>query len=411
MEIATGKSRVRPSAAIFMMLAAAVAWAAAALIFFYAVGCKTGITHSCPDYLTGPKWEADYVQAYYGGWAAHAFGGDAPYRVRVLNILLRVRGAVAEGLYFFSYPPPALMIFTLLARLSLPVSAVVFQTASMALFLGSQRFASRLRLPFIAAAALSPAVLTTLILGQNGLLTGALLTGAFLLAEGAPYAAGFAAGLMVIKPQLALLLPICFAASGNRRAFLMAGLTMLLFCFASGAEFGMKAWHGFAGEGMQQMLALMNGLEHQFVIAILISPFSLLKSLGASTHMSWILQAAASALAAAVCWKVWSYPTALPGTRMAFTAALGLLASAYGYIYDMPALAAGLVLLVAETGVWNLTWWEWAVIGTAWSWPALGQFPVDFAKLQLGPAVLVAVAAVAWNRLRLSPAPCLKEAI
>ena len=62
---------------------------------------------------------------------------------------------------------------------------------------------------------LSPAISTNIGLGQNGAITAALLMGGLSLLETRPYAAGALLGLLIFKPQIAILLPVMVLAGGQ----------------------------------------------------------------------------------------------------------------------------------------------------------------------------------------------------
>ena len=76
-----------------------------------------------------------------------------------------------------------------------------------------------------AVRARAPAVLINAVGGQNGCWTAALLGGGLSLLERRPYLAGCLFGLMIYKPQLAILLPVALIAGRKWRTFFAAGAT------------------------------------------------------------------------------------------------------------------------------------------------------------------------------------------
>ncbi|MFN7974812.1 MAG: glycosyltransferase family 87 protein [Acidobacteriota bacterium] len=151
-----------------------------------------------------------------------------------------------------SYPPPAALVFAPLAAFGLEVGATLFALASVALGLLAAVAASaatRGRLPVWGALLLIelfPGYYYDLALGQNGLLTLAILCVAFRwLGDGAPLRAGLLLAVLAYKPQWLVAtawLP-AIAAPGRRRRFyagLASGLAAIGLC--SAALFGVRPW-------------------------------------------------------------------------------------------------------------------------------------------------------------------------
>jgi hypothetical protein len=125
----------------------------------------------------------------------------------------------------WSYPPTILLLIFPLALLPykaayvtwLLATAVPMLLAARAL-LGSRRDALLLLL--------APSTTANIIFGQNGFLTTALLVGAIAIVDRRPLAAGALFGLLTIKPQLGLLVPLLLALSGRWRVLAAAGIAL-----------------------------------------------------------------------------------------------------------------------------------------------------------------------------------------
>ena len=69
-----------------------------------------------------------------------------------------------------------------------------------------------------------------------------LLGGGLSLLERRPYLAGFLFGMMIYKPQLALLLPVALLGGRQWRAFAAASVTAGVLLAASALWFGTDVW-------------------------------------------------------------------------------------------------------------------------------------------------------------------------
>src|SRR6185295_8489203 len=65
-----------------------------------------------------------------------------------------------------------------------------------------------------------------------------------------PVAAGILIGLLTLKPQLGLLLPVMLIASGRWRVFASAAVTAIVLMGAAAAIFGPQVWVDFATKGL-----------------------------------------------------------------------------------------------------------------------------------------------------------------
>ncbi len=91
----------------------------------------------------------------------------------------------------------------------------------------------------------SPAVLVNAGSGQNAMLTAACFTGYMALADRWPVLAGACLGALVIKPQLALAVPVVLLCAGRGRAIAGGAMVALGLCALSVLLLGRSAWDGF----------------------------------------------------------------------------------------------------------------------------------------------------------------------
>ena len=296
----------------------------------------------------------------------------------------------------WSYPPPALLLAVPFAALPLLSSFVLWTFGTAAALWRALRIGGLSR-SASAAVLCSPAVAENALAGQNGALTGALLLGSLLLADSRPAMAGLLAGVLVFKPQLGVLLPVCFIASGNGRAFRAATVTAGVIVLASTLLFGTSAWSDFFTRTQPTLAAMLaepwRGSPPQRIFA---SPLMAARALGASLPVAYGFQLTVSLLCVLLTWRAWRMRDPDPTVRMALTAPLALAASPWVHTYDMAPLAAAIVVLLACTLRPSPL-----LLGFAWFWPGAALL------LHIPPALELAslggIAWLAWVRLRAPP--------
>lgn len=250
-------------------------------------------------------------------------------------------GHAFPGFLGWHYPPPYLFAAALLGLLPYLVAFLAW-VAITAIFyaLVVGRIAGR-AVAGVAALAL-PASLACAMVGQNGFFTAALIGAALLFLEEMPFLGGLLIGLLICKPQLAILFPIVLFASGRGRAFAAASASVAICLAVSWAVFGEATFRAFF-----HFLPLT---EHS-VLAHGSAGWSKMQSiygaarwLGLSDGVGWALQGATtagSALAAIWLWRG-DVPYALKAAGL--VTAL-MLATPYLYMYDFPILAVASAFL------------------------------------------------------------------
>jgi hypothetical protein len=242
----------------------------------------------------------------------------------------------------YSYPPLSLLFLFPLGFLSYKAAYLAWTAATFALFalavLG--RPATRYWPLGAAMLLLLPADVYSVLFGQNGFLSAALLVAGLRLAGPRPILAGLCLGLLAYKPQLAVLVPVALAAAGHWRAFAATALAALLLAALSGAIFGWPLWHDWLVTAPQLTADLR--AHGQKAWPIVPTVMSNLLAAGMSWPWAAAIQAAVAAIVIPIVWIVFRRATG----DLAIAALLAgtFLATPYAFIYDMPIIAAALVL-------------------------------------------------------------------
>ena len=248
----------------------------------------------------------------------------------------------------WQYPPTMLFLVAPFAALSYLPALFVWWAVNLSLFAAVIRTLGRDRLTLLLALA-SAAVFQGLITGQTGFLTASLLALAAYKPAQRPLMAGIAAGILTIKPQFGLLIPIAFAAAGCWRAFGVAaatgaGLAVLSFLF-----FGADIWLAWFEAVTTHGGRLQSEIFPYYKV---ISPYGALMVIGAPSAFAISAHCATAIALCAFVFLVWRHVDDWGLQLMALCAAAPL-ATPYAFYYELPIFVLPLALVARraiETG-------------------------------------------------------------
>jgi hypothetical protein len=389
---------------------------AAALAAAAAVVCATNLIQyarvvaESENFVTrfGPLVGGDFVvffAAAHGALSAPA----ALYDAAAFDSLMHQVAPPKEhyGLTW-QYPPTMLLVVAPLAAASFPAAFAGWVIAAGSAFVLALASIWRAPRPLFFAVA-SPAAFLAAITGQTGFLTAALIAGAAGFAKDRPILAGVLAGLLTVKPQLGVLLPVAFIAGGCWRAFIVAAATGALLFAVSVAAFGIESWAAFI-----EAVAAHGGRMQSDIYPYhkLVSVYGGAMMLGAPAQLGLGLQAMATIALAGVVALVWR-TSSDACLRLAVLCGAALLASPYAFYYELP-IAAGALFALAKIGARD-GWLpgERAALAALWLAPALFPgsgavpgFPLTFAVCAAAFGLIVRRAlCVGALRLAASPNP------
>jgi len=307
----------------------------------------------------------------------------------------------------WAYPPGFLALLLPFGLLPFAPAWAAFTLVSLAaLFLAARPFTGG-RSALGLALALAPAMLPALLIGQTTLLWAAGLLGALAaLREDRPILAGILIGLLTLKPQLGLLIPVALVAAGLWRAILSATLTALVVLA------GATAWTGAAY--LPRMLDMMQTHFHAVRAGVasekmLVSPYSAMTGLGLAEPLAMTVQGALTLLAAALVALAWRRREIGFDLRAAVLVAAIPLSTPYLWHYEAGLLAPAALLMVragalpARPGGWGLATLMWVGLGPSIAIELLvpgGDAPF---RMLFVPVALLALAVSAMAVLRCRP--------
>ena len=265
------------------------------------------------------------------------------------------------------YPPTFQLVIYPVALLPFPVAYGIFACLSVIGATFACKFALKSdSMPWLAIAAF-PGVWICLVYGQNSLLTLALAAGALGLLNRRPALAGVCAGMLVMKPQLALVFPVLFVCGRHYRAFGAAAVTAILFCAVSTIAFGSQQWLRFAeaASWFQSLLFIRNvgNLWNAMPTVLAIS-----LRYGLNLGFAFAIHAAVALCALVVTIRIWiREPISQLGNAAAVITAI--LIQPYLVYYDLAWLLIPIICLSNDFMERGGRRWHYAFIALAWVIP------------------------------------------
>ena len=244
------------------------------------------------DGFGGTAIGRDFLNTWMGGRSALAEGPAAWFDFRVYNDLLRSLIGITES-YFWSYPPHVLLFIWPFGLMPYLPAFVLWTLGGFALFLyaAASGGVERKHLLFVAVA---PAVAVNVFIGQNGFFTAALLICGLVNLDRRPVLAGVLFGILTIKPQLGLLLPLVLVASGRWRTIAAAAATTAALVAATSWLYGADIWMAY----LRNVVPVQHFLQEHgngMLFLQIPSAFYAGRLVGLPIAVDWALQAIVSA--------------------------------------------------------------------------------------------------------------------
>ncbi len=294
--------------------------------------------------LLAPQDLSDFF-VYFSAARLLTDGGSTAtlYDFEAFRAFQNTIAAVTGGVRPFVYPPTYLLLIQPLAYAPYPIAFVVWQVAGLLCLAGAGRLAGLRRLELVALV-LGPAAWINFAVGQNGLLTSALLVAGWALLARRAIGAGVLFGLLTFKFHLGLLIPIALLAQRNWRAIIAAVAAAAAFAGASVILFGPQSWLDFLAS-LDQFRQVAVDQELDGLSAYAISPFIAAHIVELPVEAGYALQGLISVLVAAVVY--WAFRRVSdPDLQGALFFTGTALVVPYGFLYDLPFLTLAIVLLV-----------------------------------------------------------------
>lgn len=228
-----------------------------------------------------------------------------------------------EGLLPFPYPPPFLLLLLPVALVPYWLGFATWIGITAALYLIVSRGVAPL-----AYRLAHPQALANALIGQNGFLTTAIFIAGTRALERKPLLGGAILGLLVIKPQLALLLPVAVIAARQWLAIAGAAISSIALLLLALLVLGPESYRGF----FQILPYFTQAMStNRWPWNELASVFAFARHLGVPQQPALIIHAMVAIGATVMVWRAWRGNSEL---RVPVLAAAILLVPPYMFTYD-----------------------------------------------------------------------------
>ena len=274
-----------------------------------------------------------YTPQAYRAWQTAQFGGG----IRDHN---------------YSYPPPTLLYTPIFGALPYVWALALWITASVALFTFAARPWLRKAGYAPALAILFPSTLTCIWAGHYGLILGALMLGAWHQIERRPKLSGVLTGLMIIKPHLAILMPLMLLRRRAWSAIAAAAATVAVLIGLSLLMFGPALWQTWLGQTTGEQLRMASA-THSFFIKMMPTPTPALFHWGLAANVVWPIQILIAVVTAGLLWR---FHPEDPHQAALATATGTFLVLPYAFNYDMTVIGLAGALMMHRMDARDHLW-------------------------------------------------------
>lgn len=310
-----------------------------------------------------PRPDRDFITYYAAAELAEQGRVTDAYDLEKMHAAEKAVWPKSEK-YAWFYPPTFHALVKPLAVLDYKPAFALFMSITFLFYILATKVLAQQHSVFLPSAAF-PAVLVNMIYGQNAFLTAGLVILAFANLYSRPVLSGILIGLLVIKPQMAVLFPLLLICGKHWQAFFAAAITATLACILSTWSIGTDAWPAFFNS--------LNDAREYLEIGKLrwsqmISIFADVKQLGGSTELAYGLHMAWAGIMLTLCIVTWLRTRDLALRATTFVIAT-LHFSPYMYDYELVWMALPLILLGVRGSQSGWLRFERELLLVAWLFP------------------------------------------
>jgi hypothetical protein len=293
------------------------------------------------------------------------------------------------------YPPVFLFVAATLALFPYAAALLGWQLASLTLAgLALNAILKDRRAALVALATpLTPLLLAH---GQNAFLTAALLGFGLVLLDRRPRLAGGCFGLLVYKPQLALMIGPMLLLGRHWRTIASASVVSLTLIAVSTLIWGVESWQAFSATLPHSRQYMESGITDFYRSASL---FAAARRWGATVPVAYCVQALGFLAGLLI---IFATRKSVPNLRNAAVCVAATLSTPYLLDYDMALAGFGAAFLYAEAVRSGFRNYEKSILAFVWIAPWFARPASLYLWLPLGATAMVLLAALIARRSGLS---------
>lgn len=366
-----------------------------------------GFGHRTLDPMGRPLG-TDFSEVYAAGtMALSGHAADAWSWPKHFAVQQQIHHSTTVPLYGWHYPPPFLLIASVLALLPYIPALIVWQAVTLGTFTWLMcRLVARRETTLLVLAA--PVTLVCVTHGHNGFLTALLLGGGLMLLEERPLTAGLLLGCLTYKPQFGLLIPPLLLLTRNWRAIAGAMISAALLVGITLALWGWPVWQAFLDTlPLTQHVVVEHGKTGWYKI---MSSFAAVRMWGGSIGFAYAVQSLVTV--GAICAVIFLSLRDNVRLRNAAVAAAVLVSTPYVLDYDYVVLGLALAWLWLDSEANGFLEWERSLMALAWIAPLAARQIAHYTLLPLGlaTALVLLILPVRRSLVRASPSRRSREA-
>lgn len=336
-------------------------------------------------------WGRDFINVWSGGQLIREGRFATLFDLRAyLAFQESLFGDIGQHVY--SYPPASYPIAEFFSLWPYPVALAGWTIATAVLFAWAARpwWPEKIGPAWLAVA--TPAALLNFWAGQYGLLIGALFLLGWRNLDAHPRRAGLFFGLMLIKPHLAILVPLALLVRREWSAIASAALTVAAIIAVTTMWFGWQPWHDFIVKDGAVHAGLIDQKD-SFAGLMSTSVATAVLRLGGNWPVALAVQFVFSITAIGL--VVRAGPRAPTRELAILVATATFIALPYAFSYDLTVVSIGALLLLAREDLSNA---ERRLAIYGFVCPQVGMLAAAFG-LPLMPVMLAGLAIVQYRRL------------
>ncbi len=293
------------------------------------------------------------------------------------------------------YPPHYLLLIAPLAWLPYLAAYASFALVSLATYL-TAAWRLGLNRRWLFALAVAPATVFTIVGGQNGLLTGALVVPGIVWMQSRPNIAGLLFGVLTIKPHLGMLVIVALVAARAWRVAAVATAIALLLAAIATLAYGVDAWTLPFKETLPVLTRGIGGVAAYWATGFT-SVYPHAAVVVGTGIFAWTLQVVAAGLAVIATYRVCRRSND-DAVRAAIVSTGTMLTFPYLFFYDLPMVTLAIALYAQSRS--QLSRYEVALLAALAVTPVLVISGIPL----LAPAVIFAAFLQLWRRAERGPA-------